>query len=226
MRVILVQGQRLAEVPRVRVIVQRAPERARAGHLHLVVVVVAVVVDAEVLGRDARGGLGAGVRAGAADATDAAGAAAGVKAGRAGIVLAVPAGVTAAVLVEFPRMGFRSWVVRGVRPFVILAISARGLTLLPTDLQFVASSDMRISSESLSSPMTTVTGNSRWRQARGEVRGQGCHLLMKKWAPPPAGKTPEKYEGKFQVTRGSTSPGARGGCRPGGCRRSSPASQA
>ena len=39
-----------------RVIVQRAPERARAGHLHLVV----VVVDAEVLGRDARGGVGRG----------------------------------------------------------------------------------------------------------------------------------------------------------------------
>ena len=55
-RVVLVQGQRLAEVPRVRVIVQRAPERARAGHLHLVV----VVVDAEVLGRDARGGVGRG----------------------------------------------------------------------------------------------------------------------------------------------------------------------
>ena len=55
---------------------------------------------------------------------------------------------------------------------------------LPTDLQFVASSDMRISSESLSSPMTTVTGNSRWRQARGEVRGRGCPLSFKKGGTP------------------------------------------
>jgi len=58
---------------------------------------------------------------------------------------------------------------------------------LPTDLQFVASSDMRISSESLSSPMTTVTGNSRWRQARGEVRGRGCHL-WNEYGHPAAGR--------------------------------------
>ena len=89
-----------------------------------------------------------GVRA-TDDAADAAGAAAGVNAGRAGIVLSVFAGV----LVAFLWRGLRSSVL-GVRP-VMRAISARGLTPLPKDIQFVASSDIRISSESLSSPAMT-----------------------------------------------------------------------
>ena len=87
-----------------------------------------------------------GVRAtdDAADTTDAD--AAGVNAGRAGIVLSVFAGVLVAFLLRSS--------VLGVRP-VMRAISARGLTPLPTDIQFVASSDIRISSESLSSPAMT-----------------------------------------------------------------------
>jgi hypothetical protein len=80
------------------------------------------------------------------DTADAAGAAAGVNAGRAGIVLSVFAGVLVAFLLRSS--------VLGVRP-VMRAISARGLTPLPTDIQFVASSDIRISSESLSSPAMT-----------------------------------------------------------------------
>jgi hypothetical protein len=86
-----------------------------------------------------------GVRA-TDDTADAAGAAAGVNAGRAGIVLSVFAGVLVAFLLRSS--------VLGVRP-VMRAISARGLTPLPTDIQFVASSDIRISSESLSSPAMT-----------------------------------------------------------------------
>ena len=63
-----------------------------------------------------------------------------------GIVLSVFAGVLVAFLLRSS--------VLGVRP-VMRAISARGLTPLPTDIQFVASSDIRISSESLSSPAMT-----------------------------------------------------------------------
>ena len=146
MRMAVVEGQRLAEGSRVRVIVQRAAELRRARHLHVVVAIVCTPPRLLLPAALAAGVRGVrGVRATDA-AADAAGAAAGVNAGRAGIVLSVFAGVLVAFLLRSS--------VLGVRP-VMRAISARGLTPLPTDIQFVASSDIRISSESLSSPAMT-----------------------------------------------------------------------
>jgi hypothetical protein len=143
----VVEGQRLAEGSRVRVIVQRAAELRRARHLHVVVAIVCTpprLLLPAALAAGVRGVRGVRATDDAADTTDAD--AAGVNAGRAGIVLSVFAGVLVAFLLRSS--------VLGVRP-VMRAISARGLTPLPTDIQFVASSDIRISSESLSSPAMT-----------------------------------------------------------------------